>query len=90
MSFTTHLRTDVYGVHMDIATATARRVTAALEAAGETAATIAPKALIPRPTLLRRLAGVSPFNVDELDRIAAALGVSATDLLGTPDLAETS
>lgn len=66
---------------MDTRTATAKRVAAAIEAAGETKLGIAEKTHIPRTTLLRRLAGVTPFYVDELHAIAGVLGVSVVDLL---------
>jgi transcriptional regulator with XRE-family HTH domain len=37
---------------------------------------------ISRVTLYRRLSGESPFDVDELRRIAELLNVSVSDLLG--------
>lgn len=37
--------------------------------------------LIPRTTLVRRLAGTSPFTIPELERIAAALGTTVTQIL---------
>ena len=39
------------------------------------------KTNIPRSTLKRSLAGSRPFNVEELNSIAEALGLSLTDLV---------
>lgn len=36
---------------------------------------------IPRTTLMRRLRGTTPFDLNELDRIATALRIPTTDLL---------
>lgn len=63
-------------------TATAAgNVKAAMQTAGENPHSLALKAGIARPTLLRRLDGVTPFTVDELDRIALTLGVTAASFL---------
>lgn len=42
---------------------------------------------IPRSTLIRRLNGRSPFNVDELVDIAAHLGVDVVALVSAADAA---
>ena len=51
-------------------------------ASGVSKKALAETAHIPRPTLNRRLAGVTAFTVDELERISVALGVPFTSLLG--------
>lgn len=51
-----------------------------MEAADETAYGLAQKALIPKVTLLRKLACGGAFTVDELDAVARALGVTVADL----------
>ena len=53
----------------------------AIRQAGFTPFTLAEATGIPRTTLNRRLLGVTPFNTEELDSIAAALNTSVTDLL---------
>lgn len=57
------------------------RIHAAMEAADETAYGLAQKTLIPKQTLLRKLAGGSSFTVDDLDSIARVLEVAPADLL---------
>lgn len=59
----------------------ADRIHAAMEAADETAYSLAQKTLIPKVTLLRKLAGGSAFTVDELDAIATALDVEPAELV---------
>lgn len=61
--------------------AVAERVTAAITAVGETQLGVSEKTGIPRSTLMRRLSGVTPFNTDELDAIARALGVDLACLV---------
>lgn len=67
-----------------------QRVVAAVQAAvsekGVTSYTLAQQAGIPRTTLDRRLAGVDPFKLDELERIAAALDVPV-ESLAAPEVA---
>lgn len=53
----------------------AERVEAAYKAAGTDPTRLAMAAGIPRSTLLHRLAGHYPFDVEQLDKIANALGV---------------
>lgn len=62
-------------------TLVADRVRAAMEAAGETSYGLAKKSYVPRPTIDRKLGGGAPFNVDELEAIADALGIEWTDLM---------
>lgn len=73
-----------YSAHMDFKTATQRRAASireAIDLAGHTPFSIAEATGIPRTTLNRRLLGASPFNTEELDAIALALGTNVTDLL---------
>lgn len=53
-----------------------------MEAAGETTYGLAKKSHVPRQTIDRKLAGGAPFNLDEIEAIANALGVSWLDLCG--------
>lgn len=70
---------------MDITQGTARAVNLALESAGKSQLSASEQTGIPRTTLLRRLSGVSPFTVDELQRIADLLGVPVHSLIETTD-----
>lgn len=70
---------------MDTATPTyaqrvAHTVSAAMQAGDWSEKALAESTGIPRVTLRRRLAG-SPFDVSELERIAAALGTTVSALL---------
>lgn len=67
---------------MDITKATAARVSAAIESAGETVLGISQLTRIPRTTLIRRLDGLTPFTIAELAAIATALDISPVDLIG--------
>lgn len=58
------------------------RVEAAMQEAGESRLGLAEKAGIARPTLNRSLDGHRPFNTDELDNIAKALGKEIWDIAG--------
>jgi len=58
----------------------ARRVVSAMEAAGQSKSGLARSAGFSKATLLRRLAGQTPFTVEELVRIADALGVDEETL----------
>lgn len=69
---------------MDINRATAEKVAAAIEASGFSVASVAEQAHLPRVTLIRRLAGAPSFRIDELERIAAVLGVATTSLMASP------
>jgi transcriptional regulator with XRE-family HTH domain len=63
---------------MDGATATAQvaaKVQAILDERGITQVQVTEATGIPRPTLQRRLLGASPFNVAELDALAAFLEI---------------
>lgn len=60
----------------------ALRVRDAMESAGRSARSLATETAIPHVTLARRLSGAVPFRVDELDRIAAALGVTTASFFG--------
>lgn len=61
--------------------AVAEVVRGTMEQAGESAKHLAEVTLIPRTTLVRRLAGTSPFTIPELERIASALGTTVTQIL---------
>lgn len=51
-----------------------------------TDAEVIAKSGVPRNTFYRKMRGETPFNTDDLDRIATALGVDPFTLLrGTPD-----
>lgn len=63
------------------AKAVADRVTSKIKDRGTTVVWLCQKTGIPRATMTRRLGGNSPFNLNELDRIATALGVPVGDLL---------
>jgi len=54
---------------------------------GISEARLSADALIPRSTLTRKLAGVSPISVEELFRIAAALDLTLRDLIAPADAA---
>lgn len=69
---------------MDITQGTAAAVASAMVTAGRTQVALSDATGIPRTTLLRRLGGLSPFTVDELQRIADALNVEVHTLIGVP------
>lgn len=73
---------------MDITRGTAQKVAAALDLAGKSQLSVSEASGIPRTTLLRRLSGVSPFTVDELQRIADLLGVPVVSLIDGTDIAQ--
>lgn len=69
-------------VHMNLVRQqVADRINAAMEAADETPYGLAQKALIPKSTLLRKLAGGSSFTVDEIAAIAVALEIEPAELV---------
>lgn len=70
-----------------LATSVASRVSAQIEAAGVTEVWLCDKTGVPRSTMRRRLAGHSAFNLNELDRIAAALRVPVSVFLTDADRA---
>jgi len=72
---------------MDITRNTAHTVSTVIEGAGETVKGISEKTGLAYATLYRKLnyADSAPLNVKELGTIAAALGVSVLDLIGTPE-----
>jgi len=73
-----------YSGHMDSPSKTQSRAASirdAIKQAGFTPFSLAEATGIPRTTLNRRLLGVSPFNTEELDAIAAALDTSVAELL---------
>lgn len=57
-----------------------RKVADAMDAASETRLGLSEKTGIPRPTLNRSLDGHRPFNTDELEAIAKALGLDVEDV----------
>lgn len=71
---------------MEQLTPTAERVAAHVSAvikdSGVTLVWLCERTGIPRVTLQRRLAGLSAFNLNELDRIAEALRVEPAHLMG--------
>lgn len=68
-----------------VAQQVARSVGDHISAAGETHLGIAEATGIPRSTLMRRLAGTTPFTVAELAAIAATLGLpDFLELLSPP------
>lgn len=72
---------------MEQMTATADRVATAVSAqiedSGVTIVWLCERTGIPRSTMVRRLSGHTPFNLNELDRIAEALRISTGRLLGS-------
>lgn len=58
-----------------------------MEEQGLSVKSLSEKTHIPRTTLARRLAGGSPFTLNELDAIAAQLGQTASDLMAAADAA---
>lgn len=72
---------DHYGSYMDQhRVRIAQRVVSAMEAAGQSRNELARRAGLSKTTLLRRLAGRTPFTVEELVRIAEALDVDEETL----------
>lgn len=67
--------------------AVARTVRETMERAGESVKHLAEVTLIPRSTLLRRLAGVSPFTIPELERIAAHFDTTVAEILADSEAA---
>jgi predicted transcriptional regulator len=63
------------------AQAVAQRVSVEIKDRGTTVVWLCQDSGIPRATMLRRLSGHSPFNLNELERIAASLRVSVADLM---------
>lgn len=59
----------------------AHNVAQAIERNGTSIVWLCSETGIARVTMHRRLAGQSPFNLGEIDRIATALRVPASDLL---------
>lgn len=59
----------------------ARAVADATFAQGLTQLALAEKSGIAQATLSRKLRGIAPFNVAELDAISAALGIPVSDLM---------
>lgn len=77
-----------YGVHMVTPTeAIAAVVRDLMERADESVKHLAETAHIPRATLVRRLAGKTPFTIPELEDVATVLGTTVAEIL---TLAETS
>lgn len=74
----------------DFATMVANRVGDLIGASGVTRTWICEQTGIPRVTLHRRLSGLSPFTLAELDRIADALRVPTTSLLPATDREDVS
>ena len=71
---------------MDSLTArTAMAVEAAIDAAGQSQLGVSDATGIPRTTLIRRLRGLSPFTIAELEAIAEVLGVTVSDLLSNAE-----
>jgi len=58
-----------------------------MERADESVKHLAEVTFIPRTTLLRRLAGTSPFTIPELERVAAVLDTSVAQILADADAA---
>lgn len=61
----------------------AREVAEQIKASGVTVAWLCEHTGIPRSTLVRRLNGSTPFDLNELDRIAAALRIDTAALLAS-------
>ena len=61
--------------------AVAKTVTRALTTSGFTVKSLAEATRIPRVTIQRKIAGVTPFNTTELAAIATCLDTTPADLL---------
>ncbi len=59
----------------------AERVAQAMEDQGVTQLGLSRSTGIPRVTLIRRLKGQAPFTLDELEAVAAELGIAMSDLV---------
>jgi hypothetical protein len=57
------------------------RVRRAVKASGIPEYTVAKLAGIPNTTFGRRLDGINPWNVDEIEAVAKAIGVDPNDLI---------
>lgn len=68
--------------HIGTAERVAARISEQIRESGVTLTWLCVKTGIPKSTMLRRLNGHSPFNLNELDRLADALRMSTRDLLG--------
>lgn len=68
-----------------LTTRTAAAVSAAIEAAGQTQLGVSEATGIPRATLIRRLRGLSPFTVAELEKIAEVLDTRVSILMGSAE-----
>jgi len=75
--------------HEGATQAVADRVTDQIKTSGVTVVWLCEDTGIPRATMVRRLKGLSSFNVNELERIAKSLRVDTADLL-TPITARVS
>ncbi|MDD7541213.1 MAG: helix-turn-helix transcriptional regulator [Mobiluncus porci] len=64
-----------------LASETATLIKAAMEESGVSILELSEQAGIPRTTLYRKLSGFYPFDLDELERIARALGVKVAALM---------
>lgn len=74
---------------MDITTATAEKVRAAIDSHGETIKSTSDKSGVPYVTLHRKTKGPhsTPFTVRELGQIAEALGIHYLELLPAKEAA---
>jgi transcriptional regulator with XRE-family HTH domain len=61
---------------------TARRIRQSLQSMNRTDADLAAAAGIPLPTLVAELNGTQPFDYDDFDRVATALGRPHHELMG--------
>jgi predicted transcriptional regulator len=72
-------------LHMEHTTTTAERVSAQvvkqIKERGVTVVWLCDQTGIPRSTMLRRLSGRTPFDLNELERVSSALHVPVSDLI---------
>ena len=68
--------------HLTTTRAVAERVNAEIKGRGVTVVWLCQDTGIPRATMLRRLGGQSPFNLNELERVATSLRTTVADLVG--------
>lgn len=65
----------------ELSTAVAEQVRRLLDERGISGRELARLTGIPQRTIAKKVAGQHPFDLDDLAKIAAALGVDVTDLL---------
>lgn len=73
--------------HLTPALAVAREVTSLIESSGLSRREVSSRTGIPLTTLTRRLTGISPFSITELDALASVLDTTVLRLVNAADQA---